>query len=70
MHNINNTLSFQKVINCFCQNKHQIFLSSLTTIPWLIALNHIGRCIQILANLSNYASIKLHFNKYNLFNNK
>ena len=29
-----------------------------------IPLNHIGRCIQILANLSNYALIKLHFNNW------
>ena len=69
-HNINNTLSFTKVINCFYQNKNQICLSSLATIPWLKALNHIGCCIQILENVSNDASIKLHFNKYNLFNNK
>ena len=29
-------------MNSFCENKHQICLSSLTTILWLIALNHIG----------------------------
>ena len=29
-------------------------------------LNHIGCCIQILANLSKYASIKLHFNNWKL----
>ena len=49
---------------------HQIYMSSLKTIPGIITLNHIGCCIKILANLSNYASIKLHFNKCNLFSNK
>ena len=37
-------------------------MSNLKTIPVIITLNHITCCIQILENLSNYASIQLHFN--------
>ena len=36
-------------------------MPSLKTNPE-IPLKHIGRCIQILANLSNYVLIKIHFN--------
>ena len=36
-------------------------MSSLKTIPGILIIKHTGRCIQILTNLPNYASIALHF---------
>ena len=54
VHNINNICHFKKVIDCFFpkgQNKHQV-KSSLKTILGILTINHIGYCIQILANLS------------------
>ena len=63
-HNKNNTLSFAKIVSFERVEYALNCMSSLKTIPGTIPLNHVGCCIQILANLASYASIKLHFNNW------
>ena len=64
-HNKSITLSFAKVIFSVKRIKWTTnCMSSLNTINEILPFNHIGCCIQLLANLSNYASIKLHFKNW------